>query len=111
MMVTVGPATDVIKTAPPPKQGTFVSRLVAHAWISRRKVSRDGCHKVYEYDQNGDGQTEAYAVVNFVKESLWGEYLIYVGNDLRLERRYLRHTNGDASRIETSMTEMVTSRR
>ena len=65
------------------------------------KVSRDGCHKVYEYDQNGDGATEAFAVVNFVKESLWGEYLIYVRDDLRLERRYLRHTNGDASRIET----------
>ena len=65
------------------------------------KISRDGCHKVYEYDQNGDGQTEAYAVVNFVKEALWSEYLIYVRDDLRLERRYQRHDNGDLSSIIT----------
>ena len=65
------------------------------------KISRDGCHKVYEYDQNGDGQTEAYAVVSFAKEALWGEYLIYVRDDLRLERRYQRHDNGDLSSIIT----------
>ena len=56
---------------------------------------------MYEYDQNGDGQTEAFAVVNFTKENLWGEYLIYVRDDLRLERRYLRHGNGDVARVET----------
>lgn len=65
------------------------------------KITRDGCHKVYEYDQNGDGQTEAYAVVNFVNESLWSEYLIYVGDDLRLERRYERHGNGDLVSIRS----------
>ena len=85
MMVTVGPATDVIKTAPPTEAGYFCFEAGSPCVDFSSKVSRDGCHKVYEYDQNGDGATEAYAVVNFVKESLWGEYLIYVGNDLRLE--------------------------
>ena len=65
------------------------------------KISRDGCHKVYEYDQNGDGQTEAYAVVNFVEADLWSEYLIYVRDDLRLERIYQRHSNGDLANVTT----------
>ena len=71
MTVTVGQATDVIKTAPPRKQVTFVIEAGSPCVDFSSKVSRDGCHKVYEYDQNGDGQTEAFAVVNFVKESLW----------------------------------------
>ena len=64
-------------------------------------LDRSGCHKVYEYDQNGDGATEAYAVIEFSKGNQWGRYLIFVRDDLRLDRQFARHSNGDLSHVVT----------